>query len=138
MEEALSLKRLLVLSWVYLVVLVTGSWVFHSWSLAWAVLAGGLVSVTSFWFSYRDLKRFLDSLVSGQDIEGGTDKVGNTKRDFILKFWLRIIAIGLVLLLLIAGSDVNVLGLLLGLTTVVFTMTISALAVVWRYYFSRR
>ncbi len=32
----------------------------------------------------------------------------------------------------------NVFGLILGLTTVVFTVTMSAITVVWRYYFSRR
>ena len=44
----------------------------------------------------------------------------------------------MVLLLLIASSAVNVFGLILGLTTVVFTITLSALGVVWGYYFSRR
>ncbi len=68
-------------------------------------------------------------------------ETGNTKKSkkgFILKFWLRLFLIGLVLFFLIKSSGINVFGLILGLTTVVFTVTLSALTVVWRYYFSRR
>ena len=138
MEEALSLKRILVLSWVYLIVLTLGAWVLHSWSLGWAVFVGGLISITSFWFSYRDLKIFLDSLAAGQADEPRTGSVQLSKRGFILKFWLRIFVIGLVLLALIASRTVNIFGLILGLTTVVLAITMSGLGVVWRFYFSRR
>ena len=129
---------MLVLSWVYLIVLTTGAWLLHSWSFGWAVLVGGVISITSFWFSYRDLKVFLDSLVAGQQDAAPEGSTQQSKRGFILKFWLRIVVIGMVLLVLIASSAVNVFGLILGLTTVVIAITMSALGVVWRFYFSRR
>lgn len=138
MEEALSLRRILVLSWVYLLVLTMGSWVLHSWSLGSAVFVGGLISITSFWFSYRDLGAFLDSLAAGQADEPRTESAQLSKRGFILKFWLRIFVIGMVLLALIASRAVNIFGLILGLTTVVIAITMSGLGVVWRFYFSRR
>jgi len=104
------------MSWVYLGLLVLGSWWFASWSFAWGVLAGGIVSVVSFRVSYRDVTAFIDTMAGP----------------------LRIAVIGIVLLLLIRFGDINVFGLILGLTTVVFTITMSGLGVVWRYYFSRR
>lgn len=129
---------MLVMSWVYLLILVLGSWLIASWSFAWAVLAGGIISIVSFHVSQRDVTAFMDSLVPGQEgaVEKGTIK--KSKKGFILKFWFRLFLIGLVLFFLIKSSNINVFGLILGLTTVVFTVTLSAVTVVWRYYFSRR
>ncbi len=135
MEDALSLKRVVGLSWVYLIVLAVGSWVLSSWSFAWAVLAGGMISITSFLVSYRDVMGFLDTVAPQSQ---SAERVKKIKKGFIVKFWLRLFLIGLVLFLLIRFSGINVFGLLLGLSTVVFTITFSALGVVWRYYFSRR
>jgi len=81
---------------------------------------------------------FIDSLAAVQDQLEGTNNGKKSKKGFILKFWFRIFLIGLVLLFLIKGSGVNVFGLILGLTTVVFTVTLTAFGAVWRYYFSRR
>ncbi len=135
MEDALSLKRVVGLSWVYLIVLAVGSWVLSSWSFAWAVLAGGMISITSFLVSYRDVMGFFDTVAPQSQ---SAERVKKIKKGFIVKFWLRLFLIGLVLFLLIRFSGINVFGLILGLSTVVFTITFSALGVVWRYYFSRR
>ena len=136
MEDRLSVKRMLALSWLYLAVLVLGSWVLSSWSFAWGVLAGGVISIVSFRISYRDVTKFFEALEPEQPRSAETVK--KTKRGLILKFWLRLFLIGLILFLLIKYSSINVFGLILGLTTVVFAITFSALTVVWGYYFSRR
>jgi hypothetical protein len=135
-EDKLSLKRMLVLSWLYLAILVIGSWVMSSWSFAWGVLVGGVISIASFLVSYREVRRFFETheLQQGQSAR----KSKFTKQGLILKFWLRLLLIGLVLFFFIRFSSINVFGLILGLTTVVFTITLSALGVVWGYYFSRR
>ncbi len=134
-EDALSLKRMAGLSWVYLIVMAVGSWVLSSWSFAWAVLAGGIISITSFLVSYRDVMGFLDTVALQSQ---STERVKKIKKSFIVKFWLRLFLIGLILFLLIRFSGINVFGLILGLSTVVFTITFAGLGVVWRYYFSRR
>ena len=136
MEDKLSLKRMLVLSWLYLAILVIGSWVMSSWSFAWGVLVGGVISIASFLVSYREVRRFFETheLQQGQSAR----KSKFTKQGLILKFWLRLLLIGLVLFFFIRFSSINVFGLILGLTTVVFTITLSALGVVGGYYFSRR
>ena len=123
------------LSWVYLIVLAVGSWVLSSWSFAWAALAGGIISITSFLVSYRDVMGFLDTAALQSQ---SAERVKKIKKSFIVKFWLRLFLIGLILFLLIRFSGINVFGLILGLSTVVFTITFAALGVVWRYYFSRR
>ncbi len=136
MQEKLSLKRMLALSWLYLAVLVLGSWVISSWSFAWGVLVGGVLSIASFLVSYRDVMKFFEALELQQ---GQSAKAGKkTKKGLILKFWLRFFLIGLVLFFFIKYSSINIFGLILGLTTVVFTITFSAVGVVWKYYFSRR
>lgn len=129
---------MLVLSWVYLAALVAGSWMLSSWSFAWAVLAGGFISIGSFWFSYRDVKVFFDVLASESVDQSEKERLKESKKGFLLKFWFRIFLIGLVLLFLITIGNINVFGMILGLSTVVFTITVSAFGVVWRYYFSRR
>jgi len=134
-EDALSLKSMVGLSWVYLIVLAVGSWVLSSWSFAWAVLAGGIISITSFLVSYQDVKGFLDTAAQQSQ---SAERVKKIKKSFIVKFWLRLFLIGLILFLLIRFSGINVFGLILGLSTVVFTITFAALGIVWRYYFSRR
>jgi len=134
-EDALSLKSMVGLSWVYLIVLAVGSWVLSSWSFAWAVLAGGIISITSFLVSYQDVKGFLDTAALQSQ---SAERVKKIKKSFIVKFWLRLFLIGLILFLLIRFSGINVFGLILGLSTVVFTITFAALGIVWRYYFSRR
>jgi hypothetical protein len=134
-EEKLSLNRMLALSWLYLAILVLGSWVTSSWSFAWGVLVGGVIAIASFLVSSRELKRFFKTLEQqGQSAEKATI----SKKGLILKFWLRLLVIGLILFFFIRFSSINVFGLILGLTTVVFTITLSALGAVWGYYFSRR
>ncbi len=136
MEDKLSLNRMLALSWLYLAILVLGSWVISSWSFAWGVLVGGVISIASFLVSSREVKRFFKTLEQQQVRPAEKAKI--TKKGLILKFWLRLFLIGLVLFFFIRFSSINVFGLILGLTTVVFTITLSALGVVWGYYFSRR
>lgn len=127
---------MLAVSWLYLMALAAGAWVLGSWTVAWSVLAGGVVSIGSFWFSQRDVAAFIEAL-DAQTADGAAE-AKKSKKGFILKFWLRILVIGLVLLGLIVSGRVHVIGLILGLTTVVFTVTFSALAAVWRFYFRRR
>jgi len=126
---------MLALSWLYLAILVLGSWVISSWSFAWGVLVGGVISIASFLVSSREVKRLFKTLE--QQVQSA-EKEKISRKGLILKFLLRLLVIGLVLFVFIRFSSINVFGLILGLTTVVFTITLSALGAVWGYYFSRR
>ena len=70
---------MLVLSWVYLFVLAAASWIFGSWSFAWAVVAGGVISIVSFWGSQRDVMAFLDSIAPDQGDEAEKGNIRKSK-----------------------------------------------------------
>jgi len=134
----ISLRKMQVVGWLYLITLVIGSWVFGSWNFAWSALAGGVTAITSFWVSQRDLNAFLHTLGSGPALSDGQAKAVFSKSGFLIRFWIRIAIIGVVVLLLIKYSSINAFGLILGLSTIVFTVTFTAVEIVRRYYFSGR
>lgn len=137
-EELISLQKMQVAGWIYLLCLTLGSWLVVSWSFAWAVLAGGIISILSFTVSQRDIIGFFETIGQQQDEQADPKKVKKSKSGFILKFWFRIGIIGVVLLVLIKSGEANVFGLILGLSTVVFTVTITALRVAGAYLFRGR
>ena len=140
-EELISLQKVQIIGWLYLLVLTLGSWWWMSWSFAWGVLAGGIVSIVSFSSSHKDVMRFANSLIPDKDEESG-EPLGNrggaqgTKVGFLLRFWLRIIVIGISLFLLIKIAKVNVFGLILGLSTMVINITFLMERVARRFFFS--
>ncbi len=137
-EEIISLQKMQVAGWIYLLCITLGSWLIVSWSFAWSVFAGGVISILSFSVSHRDVTGFFEAIGQPQN-EGADEKhAKKSKTGFILKFWFRIGVIGIILLLLIKGGKANVFGLILGLSTVVFTVTITALRVAGRYLFRGR
>jgi hypothetical protein len=137
-DDIISLQKMQVVSWIYLLAVTAGAWIFYSWSFAWPVFAGGVISILSFMVSRKDVISFFDSLEPVKDGEDSKEKAKKSKLGYLLKFWFRIAVIGVVLLLLIKGCKANVFGLILGLSTVVFTVTFTALSVAKRYIFSGR
>lgn len=133
----MSLPKLQVMSWVYLAILTLGALVFHSAFFSWSVFVGGVISILSFWVSHNDVIRFFGSLTATAPIPE-KEKIKRSRIGYIIKFWVRIVIIGIVLLVLIKYKKVNIFGLILGLSTVVFTVTITAVSVAWRYFFSGR
>ena len=133
-----------IVSWIYLFVLTLGAWVIFSLPFAWSVFAGGVISILSFIVSHKDVIGFIESLTpaDGEEIEEDQEenkkKVKRRKFSFIIKFWFRILVIGVVLIVLIKSNKINIFGLILGLSTVVFTVTFTAVDVARRYFFRRR
>ncbi|MFH2121966.1 MAG: ATP synthase subunit I [Pseudomonadota bacterium] len=137
-DELVSLRKMQVLSWICLLILCGGSWALFSWEIAWAVAVGGVISIVSFMLTHQDVARFMKSLDSSGEGQGEKKalKVGKTR--YIIKFWLRLAIIGLVLLMLIKSGKVNIFGLLVGLSTVVFTITLTTVGAAGRYIISSR
>ena len=133
-EELISLRKLQLLSWVYLLVLTVGSWLIFSWSFAWAVAAGGVISILSFLAIHKDVSYFFDSMVPVKEGEEPKGKGGHRKSRYIIRFWLRLGIIGLVLLLLIKSGRTNVFGLLVGLSTVVFTIIFTTVSIALHHF----
>lgn len=137
-KNIISLRKMQVVSWIYLIVLTVGTWVFFSWTVAWSVLAGGVIAIGSFWVSQRELMGLLNSLAASPELSAGQAKAKFGKSGYLLRFWIRIAIIGVVVLLLIKVSSINAFGLILGLSTIVFTVTFTAVEIVRHYYFSGR
>jgi MFS superfamily sulfate permease-like transporter len=137
-ENLLSPQKLQILSWILLLVFTIGSWVVLSSSFALAVLVGGIISILSFLVLQKDVVRFIESYAPDQDEEIEKKKIKKITIGLVIKFWFRLLIIGVILFLLIRSHKVNVTGLILGLSTVMCTVTIALLNVAGHYIFSGR
>ena len=137
-ENLLSLQRMQVISWALLVVMTLGSAVLVSLWFAWSVFAGGVISICSFWISSKDVMKLINSVTSLATPEDRKAQAQQGPKGYLLKFWMRIVLIGVVLLLLIKGKVVNIFGLILGLSTVVVAITFISLDVARHYFFRGR
>jgi len=133
----ISLKQVQALSFGILLVLTGGSWLLMSWSFAQSVLVGGVISMASFFSGHRDISSFLKTFEPPAE-EKEEKKKSFGKSRYIVKFWLRLVLIAVVLLFFIKSGQANVIGLLLGLSTVVFAIILTTLNVAGRYFLSRR
>ena len=106
-DEAL-LKRIEQFNWVLLALLTTGSFVFFSREFALGVLAGGILAIANFYLMKRSLLRALDP-----------QRKGKTRFVYLLKYYLRFAALGLMIALLLIKGWVNPFGMLLGLSIIV-------------------
>lgn len=137
-ENVLSLQKMQVISGIVLAVMTVASAVLVSLPFAWSVLAGGLVSIASFWVSNKDVMSLVVSVTSIASPEDRKAQAQQGQKGYLLKFWLRIVLIGIVLLFLIKSKTVNIFGLILGLSTVVIAITFIALHVAGHYFFRGR
>lgn len=137
-EDLLTLQKMQVISWICLALLTAGSALFASLAFAWAVLVGGVISIGSFWLSHRDVMRMIESVTALPAIEARQAQARQGQKGYLLKFWVRLALIGVVLLVLIKSQAVNIFGLILGLSTVVLTITILSLNVARHYFFRGR
>ncbi|MBU0946823.1 MAG: ATP synthase subunit I [Proteobacteria bacterium] len=131
------MKQVQVLSFGFLLVLTGGSWLIMSWFFAQSVLVGGVIAIASFFSGHRDIASFLKTFEPPPE-EKEKEKKSFGKSRYIVKFWLRLALIAVVLLLFIKSGQANVIGLLLGLSTVVFAIILTTLNVAGRYFLSRR
>lgn len=135
----ISLKQVQAMSFGFLLALTGGSWLVMSWSFAQSVLVGGVIAVGSFFSGHRDIESFLKTFQPPEEEEETEKKVTHkSKAGYIIKFWLRLAIIGVVLLLFIRSGKADVIGLLLGLSTVVFAIILTTVSVAGRYFLSRK
>lgn len=112
--------------------------IFVSLWFAWSVLVGGLISMCSFWVANKGVVRLVESVTSLGSPDDQKAQSRQEQKGYLLRFWLRIIIIGIVLMVLIKGHLVNIFGLILGLSTVVLTVAFISIRVTWDYFFRGR
>jgi hypothetical protein len=94
-------------NWIILGLAVLGSLAFGTTPMATGILAGGLISIASFYWLNRSLKKLL-----------GPSSTGSKFFMQVLSM-LKLVIIALILLLLIMNFNVDPIGLLIGLSLVV-------------------
>lgn len=137
-ESEAALQKMQVMSWIVLAVMVSAAAIFVSWWFAVSVLAGGVLSIVSFWVSSKDVLRMIGSIVAHSSLEDRKARAQQGQKGYLLKFWIRIVLIGIVLLFLIKSKVVNIFGLILGLSTVVVAITFISLNMARHYFFRGR
>ena len=103
-------SELRTLNWFILLVLSLGGYVFLSSSQTIGIILGGLIIMINF--------SVLQHTISGAfGLDGGMRK---GKAVIITKYYLRLLALGVILYVLIARGLVDPVGLAIGLSTTVF------------------
>ena len=120
--EILSPRALKIANWVVLAFLVLAGLLWQGREFALGVLVGGLVVVINFHLLHRALKGVLERApLSPREAQG------RAKALFAARQLLRFFALVAVIYLLVRHGWVNVLGLVVGLSTVVLTLIMAAI-----------
>jgi ATP synthase I chain len=137
-EDVLTLQRMQSICWICLLVMIGGALLFGSLPFAGAVLLGGVISVGSFWLSHREVIKMFRSVAALPALEDRQAEARKGQKGYLIKFWLRLVLTGVVLVLLIKSRMVDVFGLILGLSTVVLAVMVISLDVARHYLFRGR
>ncbi|MBI5558413.1 MAG: ATP synthase subunit I [Deltaproteobacteria bacterium] len=131
-QPEFPIRRVEILNWVLAGVLSIGAWFYFPFYIVRSIFIGALLANVSYLFLKKDLKHFLQGklLLSG--------KVKMAKAQFYIKYYIRLTALGLILYFLVRKQVAHPLGLLIGLSTVVFSIGITAASVVKKFYFTAK
>ncbi len=94
---------------------------------AMGILLGGLIVTVNFHFLKSSLKKILDPLRTEWNKK-------NILRAILTKYYIRFILSGMVIFLLIFGNIVNPLGLVVGLSVVVVSITAATMLEITRLF----
>jgi hypothetical protein len=123
-QEEFSLLRVQVVNVLLLVAAPLAGGLAFSWAMAESILIGALLANLSFLLLKNDLS---------QVMQGPLQAV---KARFFIKYYLRLTALAVLLFFLVRYGQVRVIGLLLGLSTVVTGIVVAALSQAKAIYFS--
>jgi hypothetical protein len=119
--NVLSPRHLKVANWVVLSILVAAGYLLSGREFALGVLVGGLLVVVNFHLLHRFLKGTLEKA------QIDPESKGRAQAFFAGKQLLRFFGLLAIVYLLLRHGWVNVLGLVVGLSTVVITLTLLAI-----------
>lgn len=119
-EEIHLLRSIQLFSLVLLAVLISGCWYFVSTELALSVFWGGVLANGSFILLRRDITRFMDDFVrAGENWKAARRMV---KARLFLNFYARLAVLGVILYLLSTKGQINMIGLAVGLSTIMISV----------------
>jgi hypothetical protein len=109
-------KRLELTNWIILGILTLISVFFMPYKFALGMLLGGFISVVNFHWLVRDLRKAFKSL---------SEKSNSA---VMFKYYIRFAVTAIALYFIITGDIVDIIGLLIGLSTVVIAIVITTIA----------
>lgn len=120
-RSAQLIKKVQVSSLVLCLILTLAGGIFISVNFALGVLAGGIIAGFNFHWLQKALGKIFDQQV-----------VLGSKAIYYVKYYLRLIIVGIVLYELVANKMVHPLGLITGLSVVVINIMVIAFTELWK------
>jgi len=119
-EETNLLRSIQWFSLVLLALLIGGCWYFVSAQLALSVFWGGVLANGSFILLRRDITRFMNDFVRAGENWKAVKRM--VKARLFLNFYARLAILGVILYLLSTRIQVNMIGLAVGLSTIMISI----------------
>ena len=113
-------------NWLLLAILTAGAWYLFSWKISQSVLIGGLLANTSFYMLRKDIARFMANFSQAGMNWKAVKQLEKVK--FFLKFYGRLIVLAVVLYFLITRVSIDVIGLVVGLSTIMLSVIVVVLS----------
>jgi hypothetical protein len=101
------------LNWLLLLVMSAAGWLFFTPHFAKGLFVGGIIANISFSLLRKDLTKALSG------------PLNSAKARFLLKYYIRLTVLALVLFFLIRYRSIHIIGLMVGLSTVVISIGIT-------------
>lgn len=114
-------KKLEMMNWIILGVLLTLSYFLMSPSFTLGILLGGLICIVNFHWLDRDLRKIFENL---------SDR---SKSAMLVKYYIRFGITAVVLYFIITGGLVDIIGLLVGLSLVVINVVCTIVILYSKY-----
>lgn len=108
-------KKLEIANWIILAVFVIISLIIAPIKFSLGVLLGGFISILNF----HGMEHGLRNLFKNPS--------GNVKRPTMIKYYIRLALTAVVLYFLIVGDTVDIIGLIIGLSVVVLSVTLTTI-----------
>ena len=109
-------KKIEITNWIIMGILLMLSFFFMPYRFTLGMVLGGFISIVNFHWLDRDLRKVFSRL---------SERAGSF---VMVKYFIRITVTAVVLYFIISADIVDIIGLLIGLSTVVITMVFTAIA----------
>ena len=125
-DEFLLLRAVERSNLILLALFTGGGWLLYGWTFAQSVLIGGALSIGSFFWMKRTAIRLIRH-VAKQGEKEPRKKGKSFSTSLVLKFYVRLFVVAFLLLLLNTQFSINIIGLVIGLSTVMLSVILIVL-----------
>jgi hypothetical protein len=120
------LKFIQYFSLIFTVLFTISGWCLLNLDFALSILLGGVLASGSFWVLKRDAEQLLDRVAeSGVEVVKTVQKMGRIR--FMFKFYAKLVVLGLLLYAASKSMQLNMIGVALGLSTVMLSVFVVVL-----------